>query len=289
MTTFFGTTGQSSYVSDTRYNALAEAEQFTLYTGLFSGTGSRVYRSFVRNLETGRLERTTTIRDGADPNTVSDIHYSYDTVGKVTRIADQPPGGVADVQCFEYDGLQRLTEAWTPQSGNCAPTRTSTGLGGPAPYWQSWTYDAIGRRLTQTDHSLTSNTEVATTTYAYPGGSTQPHTLTGVTRTVGGVSVTTGYTYDSAGNTLTRPAPGGEVQTLTWDAEGNHATTADATGQTSYVYSADGERLIRRDAAGKTLYLPGSSCGGTARPTPRRACGSTASPDPWSPSAPRRA
>ncbi|GIJ62977.1 polymorphic toxin-type HINT domain-containing protein [Virgisporangium aurantiacum] len=257
MTNFLGSAPQASYVSDTRYNALAEPEQLTLYRGLFSETGSRVYRTFKYELETGRLEQVITARDGADPNTVSDITYDYDDVGKVTRIADSPPGATADVQCFRYDGLQRLTGAWTPRSGDCAATPTAAGLGGPAPYRQSWTYDDIGRRLTQTDHSLTSDTQAVTTAYDYPNdGGDQPHTLTGVTRSADGASVTTGYTYDAAGNTLNRPAPGGELQTLTWDHQGHLASTNDPTGETSYVYSATGDRLIRRDAKGKTLYLP---------------------------------
>jgi RHS repeat-associated protein len=259
LTTFLGTDPQSSYVSDTRYNAIAEPDQYTLYTGHFSGVGSRVYRSFTRDLETGRLERAITTRDGADPNTVSDLTYDYDDAGKVTRISDAPPGATADVQCFGYDGLQRLTEAWTPASGNCAAAPVSPGLGGPAPYWQSWTYDALGRRLSEIDHSLTSMTQVNRTDYDYPDdGGAQPHALASTTRTSGGVSVTTGYTYDATGNTLTRPAPGGNLQTLTWDHEGRLDTTSDPAGQTKYIYSADGIRLIRRDPGGSTLYLPSS-------------------------------
>jgi RHS repeat-associated protein len=66
------------------------------------------------------------------------------------------------------------------------------------------------------------------------------------------------------GNTLTRPAPAGGTQTLTWDREGHLATVADGTGTTSYLYDADGERLVRRDPAGRTLYLPGQELRYTA-------------------------
>jgi RHS repeat-associated protein len=256
LTTVYGAGPESSYVSDTRYNAIAQPDQYTLHTGLFGGTGGRVYRSYTRELETGRLTRITTQRDAVSPNTLSDLHYSHDPVGKVTKVADNPAGGVADVQCFGYDQQQRLTEAWTPASGDCAAARTSAGLGGAAPYWQSWTYDPIGRRRSQVDHGIGGSGD-ATTTYAYAPGTSQPHTLTGTTRTVGGVSTSAGYRYDATGNTTSRPAPGGN-QTLDWDVEGEVGSTTDPAGTTSYLYDADGNRLIRRDPGGKTLYLPDS-------------------------------
>jgi RHS repeat-associated protein len=131
------------------------------------------------------------------------------------------------------------------------------GLGGPAPYWQHWTFDAAGNRLSQTDHTGSGD---RTTTYAYPAaGSAQPHTL----RSTSG-AVTGSYTYDPVGNTLTRPARAGGSQTLTWDREGHLATVADGTGTTSYLYDADGARLVRRDPTGRTLYLPGQELRYTA-------------------------
>src|SRR5262249_41381337 len=69
---------------------------------------------------------------------------------------------------------------------------------------------------------------------------------------------TAAYTYDPAGNTLTRPAPVTGNQTLTWDAEGHLASVTDTSGSTSFIYDADGNRLIRKDPTGKTLYLPNS-------------------------------
>jgi RHS repeat-associated protein len=64
------------------------------------------------------------------------------------------------------------------------------------------------------------------------------------------------YTYDAIGNTATRPTATAGTQTMTWDAERHAATAADSTGTTSYLYDAGGNRLIRRDPVGKTLYLP---------------------------------
>jgi RHS repeat-associated protein len=44
---------------------------------------------------------------------------------------------------------------------------------------------------------------------------------------------------------------------MTWDAEGRLETSTDAAGQTTFIYDADGNRLVRRDPAGRTLYLGG--------------------------------
>ncbi|MER5703810.1 RHS repeat-associated core domain-containing protein [Micromonospora sp. NPDC002296] len=164
-----------------------------------------------------------------------------------------------DTQCYTYDYLGRLTEAWTPSAGDCAAAPSATALGGPAPYWNSWTFDLVGNRKTQVAHAASGNT---TTNYNYPAAAAaQPHALS--TTTTG--SLTRNYRYDAAGNTTCRPAgsatntcpTGAGSQVLTWDPEGHLETSTDATGATTYIYDADGNRLIRRDPAGKTLYLAG--------------------------------
>ncbi|MFD0475448.1 RHS repeat domain-containing protein [Nonomuraea thailandensis] len=67
--------------------------------------------------------------------------------------------------------------------------------------------------------------------------------------------MTESYGYDEAGNT-TKRSRSGNVQSLTWDAEGHLATTTEGARTTSYLYGTDGQRLIRRDSTGTTLYLP---------------------------------
>ncbi|GHG31377.1 MULTISPECIES: RHS repeat domain-containing protein [Amycolatopsis] len=62
------------------------------------------------------------------------------------------------------------------------------------------------------------------------------------------------YTYDQVGSTKTRPGATTQ-QALDWDTESRLATVTEGSSQTSFLYDADGERLIRRDPAGTTLYL----------------------------------
>ncbi|WP_030948337.1 hypothetical protein [Streptomyces sp. NRRL S-646] len=68
---------------------------------------------------------------------------------------------------------------------------------------------------------------------------------------------TDSYTYDNAGNTETRTI-GGDKQTLVWDDEGHLAKLTEPDGSggtktTSYVYDADGNRLLRRTDAATTV------------------------------------
>jgi len=256
----YGTQAESSIVSDSQYDALAHATQYTLYTGFFSGKGSRAYLNFETDQTTGRLNEISVHRDGVTPNTVTDLHYEYDDAGNVTKMADTPTGGgYTDIQCFTYDRYQRLSQAWSPTANDCAAAPSASALGGPAPYWQSYTYTLGGARDTMVDHA-TANGDV-TTGYTFtdstprtpPTG--QPHVLRSTTTTDNTGTRTASYTYDKAGNTKTRPGPNG-TQTLVWDAEGNLQSVTDTAGSVSYLYDADGNRLISRDTTGRTLYLP---------------------------------
>jgi hypothetical protein len=107
-------------------------------------------------------------------------------------------------------GAERPSQCTKTATDQCAATPapgSSTTVGGTlAPFWQSWTYDAAGNRLTQTDHDTTGNTGNDTkTTYTYPpaGSATdQPHTLTSTSATGPNAGANTAsYGYDTTGNT----------------------------------------------------------------------------------------
>ncbi|GGU90267.1 hypothetical protein GCM10010182_00950 [Actinomadura cremea] len=67
---------------------------------------------------------------------------------------------------------------------------------------------------------------------------------------------TDSFGYDDAGNMTTRTV-GSTTQTLEWDPEGNLAKITEGANDTSFIYTADGDRLLRKDPTGTTLYLPG--------------------------------
>ncbi|MGO4652194.1 RHS repeat-associated core domain-containing protein [Arthrobacter sp. 2RAF22] len=102
--------------------------------------------------------------------------YSYDTSGKLTArdvFYQGRPGTPDDYQCYSYDYASRLSAAWTAAAKNCttAPTPASTsvpGLGGPAPYAQTYAYTPAGDR-SQVKRFDNAGNLAATENYAYPG------------------------------------------------------------------------------------------------------------------------
>jgi RHS repeat-associated protein len=240
--------GLGSYVSGTTYSPYGE----TLQLALGNTIGHTSWETFAYEEGTRRLERSMVDRVNVAVSD-ADVHYTYDPAGNVTKIADAPVNGPEqDTQCFTYDHLRRLTEAWTA-TNDCATAPSLAVLGGPAPYWRGWTYDTTGNRRTEADHTASGTTNRV---YGYPAaGGTRPHALSSVVTTRPDNSTSTdSFGYDNAGN-LTSRTVGGVADTLAWDAEGRLGSVSGPAGATSFVYDANGDRLIRRDPQAVTLYL----------------------------------
>ncbi|WP_191839022.1 RHS repeat-associated core domain-containing protein [Catellatospora chokoriensis] len=212
--------------------------------------------------------KTTSVKPENAVGTVSKREYDYDDGGNIISITQNPQVGSAETQCFRYNESIRLSSAWTPKAGvDCDGAQTVANLGGPAPYWQDWTFDKVGNRLSETTHTVGGDT-VRTSTFPVGGaGVARPHAPSqAILQEPGQAAVTTAYGYDNSGNMVCRPnaktantCPSGSAsQSVTWDAEGKlSAVTVGGQSVETSVYDADGARLVRRDAAGKTLYLPG--------------------------------
>lgn len=250
--------GYNVYVHDAFYTAYGEARQYVLGVN-----DSRATLTYDYDAQTRRLAHTNLSAQIADPQ-IDDTRYTYDPSGNVTKTVNtQGPTGRAPVrtQCYGYDSLRRLTDAWTATDDCAASPSTTQGqanVGGPTPYWTSWTFEPGGLRGTQTQHALPGTTGGdTTTTYTYPAtGAPRPHSLTGTATTGPAGPTQSTYGYDQSGNTTRRTLPSGE-QTLTWDKENRLDTVTSSAGTTKYVYDADGNQLIRRDPGSTTLYLPG--------------------------------
>lgn len=201
---------------------------------------------------TQRLARQI-VKSETRTGTDADIYYSYDKAGNPIEIDDRAtsPG---DKQCFEYDGHRRLKTAWTATT-DCGVAPTTSTVGGRAPYWQSFTYDSAGNRKTATDHLAEGGP--STTNYTYgDADQARPHALTEtVTSLASGTRTTNSYTYWENGSTRTRNL-NGTTQTLELDVEGALQKVTEANGTTTtFLNDGDGNRLIRRDDTGTTLYL----------------------------------
>ena len=240
---FGGTT--TRFVTDTSYSRYGEVQRVQL-----GDTGKRTWLSYYYDDSTRRVARN--IVDAEVPAPMqADVTYSYDDVGNIKSIADTPRDQIADVQCFDYDYLRRVTRAWTPPATpGCGASPTT---GGPAPYWQSFTYDKAGNRLTEVDHASGGDT---TRTSTYPqAGTPQAHAVRSVLSVGPSGTRTDEFGYDTAGNTTSRTVAG-VGQQVAWDAEGRVAKVTEGPKVTSFVYSPDGtDRLLRKDPGGTTLYL----------------------------------
>ncbi|MFJ7271319.1 ricin-type beta-trefoil lectin domain protein [Streptomyces sp. NPDC099050] len=216
--------GLSWYMADAVYSPFGQI--------LRTATGNapqRVWTTNLYNQNTGRLRETITDRETADPYRVNSLSYKHDVLGNIQSITDTQPGGRVDQQCFQYDALGQLTQAWTGKT--CAgPVETDVTAGPDGDgYRQSYAFDNAGNRTKLTSHDLANpalNDEytytygVTTTNGSQPPVTTQPHTLAkvdAVTRTAGStVSLQSTFGYDASGNT-TRRTIGGDTQTLEWD------------------------------------------------------------------------
>ncbi|GAA3809868.1 hypothetical protein GCM10023083_50660 [Streptomyces phyllanthi] len=233
------TSGQAWYTAQTSYSPYGQV--------LRTASGEQPNRVWSTNLfdeATGELQRSIVDRESTSDTTAVTGHrvnsraYAYDPAGNVTSIADTS-NSVTDRQCFTYDALGQLTEAWTAPSACTAAGKTAAApkyedgttnvTAANEGYWQSYEYDALGNRKKLVEHDPGLDTSKdATTTYSYgKEDGTQPHTLTGMSQTYkadSGAQVTkaTKLTYDDAGNTKTRTYDGSE-QALDWTWDGQVA------------------------------------------------------------------
>lgn len=239
----------TTYVNTSLYYDTGELQKLSM--GATSGQRASIVYTY--DDATHRLQAYEVSRQGQSaPDEQTDL--SYDPAGNITGVKAALAGGQIDNQCFSYDYQQQLTEAWTPNTATCdATTRSQDTLGGPAPYWNSWSTNTIGKTTSRTDRTKTTS---STTNYSYPNDGAQataPHFVTGTT-TTGTTNGTASYTADQAGNTITRPG-----QTLVWDDQNQLTEVKDGTGTiATMAYAADGSRLLRQQAGITTLYLGGT-------------------------------
>ncbi|MBG6137823.1 RHS repeat domain-containing protein [Longispora fulva] len=224
-----------------------------------SGT-KRVRVTTARQDVTQRLlvaQVSTELHPGAqDPFDVQYTeNYSYDVAGNVLGINDATPGGAAFNQCFGYDGLRRMTESWTTSAAACQSTPTSGVIGGTDPYWTTYGFDTAGNRSTELKHAAPGgglSTDTLRTYYTPGAGQPKTHSLTKVDTKVGPAATTTTdtFAYDNTGNTTLHNGAH-----YTWNELGKLSKLAIDSGPTTdYVYDADGNRILRKDSTGVTIY-----------------------------------
>ena len=204
-------TGASQYVDALSYTDLGQPLQYTM-----GASSEPVYVTDSYDPQTGNITRQNT-QAGTAQTQVDDLNYTYNDIGDITSEADTPAGDPAatDVQCFRYDYLNRLVQAWSQGSAGCVTSPSASAEGGAAPYWESSSYNTIGNVTGIT--STTPAGAVTTTTDTYPAaGAAHPHAVTGQTVTLrperpapaATPTTPTGTSPASPAPPRTRPSPG---------------------------------------------------------------------------------
>ncbi|MFJ9430513.1 RHS repeat domain-containing protein [Streptomyces sp. NPDC101490] len=132
------TSGLAWYTSDATYSPYGEV--------LRAVSSAQPYRVWTTNFideHTGRLQRTVTDRETAGPHRLSDTGYSYDASGLMTssarQTAETPTLTTWDNQCFTYDAMGELVNAWTSSI-----TPDGKGRGCKSASGAAWGYSSVG-------------------------------------------------------------------------------------------------------------------------------------------------
>ncbi|MFJ9839990.1 RHS repeat-associated core domain-containing protein [Kitasatospora sp. NPDC101155] len=285
-------------VAQVAYDALARPVRTTV-----GPYGTQVVATQQYDWATGRLINNFVDRQSGTVS-ADQTSYTYTQAGQLTSATDIQDAAATDTQCFTYDYLSRLTNAWTdtggtqttadwtdssgtkhgtgsstsvPGVGTCnnatGPATVSPGgrtVGGPTPYWNTYSYDATGNRTGLVQHDITGNSlndttitqtfgaaRTTNTPTAAGGGTGGPHALLTSTTTGPTGTKAVSYQYDAKGNTTAITDPSGTTA-LTWNGEDrlDSLTKTGQAGPTRYLYDADGNQLIRRNPGRTTLNLP---------------------------------
>lgn len=158
----------------------------------------------------------------------------------------------ADAITSPSAALTASLAAAAPATGTVSTTSTSATA-----YRQSFTFDWLGNRATLTEHNTADATKNVTLKYGYGiqvtgKGLVQPHTLSAITSTTAGQGST--YINNGVGNTTDRDLTG-TTQDLDWSTENKLRTVTVNGVKTTYIYDADGNRILENSPTGSTLYL----------------------------------
>ncbi len=203
-------------------------------------------REYDANQRLGRMQAN------AAGTVVQDRQIGYDPVGNITE-RNTTLAAKTWRECFGYDQRIRLTRAYTT-----APADTCAGTPGAGDanfaYHHTYSYSTDGNLTRRVEGADQTNTF----SYSYPAGATaaRPHAATAIDGPSASDDWT--YTWDANGQQATRTV-GGNTDTVAWGPDRFLDEIREANGnvKNSFVYDADGSRLVRRHVDGATAYIEG--------------------------------
>ncbi|MFF3312837.1 polymorphic toxin-type HINT domain-containing protein [Streptomyces sp. NPDC002952] len=254
-----GDLGNTVYIDGTTYDAYDRLVERN-YGAEFGGNGIQAQRQYGYNDSNG----TRWLSNIATTVTANDLikeaqkdTYSYDNAGKITELREQANGQTAQSQCFRYDDLDRLTNAYTRAAAGVCAQQVTSDFAGSDPYQTSYSYDRLGnlQSVTNTDAAAKATKH----DYLYPGyddtgtwttpNAATPHGVRKIDHITGGSTTATDtFTYYADGAMKQRIEPGITTD-YTWTKLNQLATvkTTKKSGSdlTRYTYDAEGNLLVR--------------------------------------------
>ncbi|MFJ5780376.1 ricin-type beta-trefoil lectin domain protein [Streptomyces sp. NPDC093094] len=241
------TSGLTWYTADVTYSPLGEP--------LRAVTGSQPNRLWTTNFidpQTGRLERTVTDRETANPHRINDSYYSYDTSGLITSQATNFGGAAGpdawDTQCYTYDVMGELVHAWT---SNITPNKLGTGC--KSANGTTWGHRSSNPKNSSGPVADAPNekTDAAAPDTALASSLAAAAPYTG-TLSTGATAYRQSFTFDWLGNraTMTEPDPANVTQNVTSTYEYGETVTGNGVSP-SYTYQPHTMRKVLTDPMGK--------------------------------------
>ncbi|MEM8501362.1 MAG: RHS repeat-associated core domain-containing protein [Pseudomonadota bacterium] len=196
--------------------------------------GNGLVSKYGYDSNTGRLTSIKTGTTGT-PASIQDLEYVWRSNAQLHQRKDLLPGTDL-IETFQYDGLNRVTDADESTSGRSL----------------DFTYDYSGNLLSKTS-DVTGDIDVTGFQYTIAG---KPHRLNQAT--IDGIS--TSFAYDNNGNITSYDATG-SVNDTTIEYDGRNRAkkitlghVSSPTARDEFWYGANGERFVR-----KASWLDGST------------------------------
>ncbi|WP_405056848.1 DUF6531 domain-containing protein [Kribbella sp. NBC_01505] len=198
--------------------------------------------------DVGKLASST--QEDVSGTVLSRTAYRYDAAGRSIEQSDA--NGVTQATTYDsrgnrasstdatgarttytYDSMNRVATMTTPRGNTAGAT--------PATFTWSYSYDANGNQLFQTDGSGRKSSQTF-------------DVLNRVVTSTSPAGAVTTTTYDGSNNVLTSKDALGQVTTNVYDAVGRLQTTALPSMQpTTYTYDLDGQRLSMKSPSGASI------------------------------------